>query len=191
MGRVRQGRSRPNGKEGAHDDQKKGELGAIDEHFETGGGAVAARSTLPVRRVRLLNRPCDESDTSSSNQLNDQQLDGLDRQTLCEQILSEGFIQAFVDFFYLTHRPGLNIAPSEIDIPPREMLFLKENLVAGEAARRRGDVALVYRCYGALARHFEAAGDPKTSVYYYERCLETGRVNKDPLGEMRANYSLG
>ena len=35
----------------------------------------------------------------------------LDKQTLCIDILVSGHVQAFVDFFYLTHRP--EVEPAE------------------------------------------------------------------------------
>lgn len=37
--------------------------------------------------------------------------------------------------------------PSEISVPKREMLFIKDNLGAAESARRRGDTSAVYKAY--------------------------------------------
>lgn len=36
---------------------------------------------------------------------------------------------------------------AEISVPKREMLFIKDNLVAAESARRRGDTSAVYKAY--------------------------------------------
>jgi hypothetical protein len=33
--------------------------------------------------------------------------------------------------------------------------------------------------------------DPKTGVYFYEKCLEVSRLTNDIAGEMSANHSLG
>jgi hypothetical protein len=33
--------------------------------------------------------------------------------------------------------------------------------------------------------------DPKTGVYFYEKCLEVSRLTNDTAGEMAANHSLG
>lgn len=41
--------------------------------------------------------------------------------------------------------PGENSA--EINVPTREMLFIRDNLVAAESARRRGDTSAVYKAY--------------------------------------------
>lgn len=36
---------------------------------------------------------------------------------------------------------------AEICVPKREMIFIRDNLVAAESARRRGDTAAVYKAY--------------------------------------------
>ena len=37
----------------------------------------------------------------------------MDKQSLCIDILVSGHVQAYVDFFYLTHRPEVDLAESE------------------------------------------------------------------------------
>lgn len=52
--------------------------------------------------------------TSTSNstghnlqqQMTEKDLEGVDRRGICEDVLAGGHVQTFVDFFYLTHRPG-------------------------------------------------------------------------------------
>ena len=34
-------------------------------------------------------------------------------------------------------------------------------------------------------------GDPKTGVYFYEKCLEISRLTRDRRGEMASNHDLG
>lgn len=120
--------------------------------------------------------------------------------------MADGFVQSFVDFFYLTHRPepnqqliaqaaaadpeGLN-GPLEIEVPSKEMLFVREQLSTAENARRQGDTGTVYAAYSALAKHYHAAEDPKTGVYFFEKCLEISRLTNDTRGEMAANHDLG
>lgn len=36
---------------------------------------------------------------------------------------------------------------ADISVPKREMLFIRDNLVSAESARRRGDTAAVYKAY--------------------------------------------
>ena len=120
-----------------------------------------------------------------------------DRRKLCEEILRDGFVQSYVDFFYLTHRPdpsadaGETDAEKEIEVPPDEMLYIRENLTQAEAARRKGDTVTVYTAYANLAQYFQNASDPKTGVYFYEKCLEIARLTGDKRGEMAANHDLG
>ena len=171
-----------------------------------------------------------------------------DRRRLCEEILADGYVQSFVDFFYLTHRPDPNAEPTpmldggagrEIEVPPEEMLYVRDNLKQAENARRQGDTSTVYGAYSNLAQHFQKVRgqqttmfelvvdrahvttrvsrdarpirsstthtnphddgriiyfqvkDPKTGVYFYEKCLEISRLTGDKRGEMAANNDLG
>ncbi|CAN0335315.1 unnamed protein product, partial [Ectocarpus sp. 12 AP-2014] len=75
------------------------------------------------------------------------------------------------------------------------MLFIRDNLVAAESARRRGDTAAVYKAYNRLvvrlAQYYQEMNDPKTGVYFHEKCLEISRLTADRGGEMSANHRLG
>lgn len=50
---------------------------------------------------------------------------------------------------------------------------------------------LRYESYSALAQYFQSARDPKTGVYFYEKCLEISRLTGDAPGETAANHDLG
>ncbi|CAM9796981.1 unnamed protein product, partial [Choristocarpus tenellus] len=161
---------------------------------------VAARTSLPVRKTRLRNRAAAGEEVAhlSNSHLAEQDLEGIDRRGICESILVEGNVQTFVDFFYLTHRPrptqdnfDLRQTPEEIKVPPREMVFIKNNLAAAESARRQGDTSAVYKSFNSLAQYFQDTNDPKTGVYFYEKCLEISRLTSDKKGEMSANHRLG
>jgi hypothetical protein len=54
-------------------------------------------------------------------------------------------------------------ALTEINVPPREMEFIKRNLAAAEVARRLGDTAAVYRSYNALAQYFQVRSSALSS----------------------------
>ena len=49
----------------------------------------------------------------------------------------------------------------------------------------------MYTCYHNLAQYFQRVDDPKTGVYFYEKCLEIARLTSDVRGEMEANHHLG
>eukprot|EP00615_Pteridomonas_danica_P004536 CAMPEP_0114349708 /NCGR_PEP_ID=MMETSP0101-20121206/15753_1 /TAXON_ID=38822 ORGANISM="Pteridomonas danica, Strain PT" /NCGR_SAMPLE_ID=MMETSP0101 /ASSEMBLY_ACC=CAM_ASM_000211 /LENGTH=450 /DNA_ID=CAMNT_0001488453 /DNA_START=194 /DNA_END=1546 /DNA_ORIENTATION=+ len=122
-----------------------------------------------------------------------------DRRVFCEELLTDGLVQSFVDFFYLTHRPdpqhaaahGTSSNPIEIQVPPNEMSFIRENLTSAENARRQGDTGTVYGAYSSLATHYQEGGDSRTGVYFYQKCLEIAKLTGDNRGEMSANHDLG
>lgn len=70
-----------------------------------------------------------------------------DKQKHCIEILSSGFVQSYVDFFYLTHRPdpvseiyNLNAEPREISVPAPELMDIRLLLTSAEEARRAGKI---------------------------------------------------
>lgn len=81
-----------------------------------------------------------------------------DKRALCLEMLSEGYVQAFVDFFYLTHRPEPEYNPDYLphqqpknkEIPAGDQMMIKKNLIQAEGTRRQGE---------------EAAGHPDCSLW--------------------------
>lgn len=43
----------------------------------------------------------------------------------------------------------------------------------------------------SLAQYYQDMNDPKTGVYFHEKCLEISRLTTDRGGEMSANHRLG
>ena len=110
-----------------------------------------------------------------------------DKQSLCIDILVGGYVNSFVDFFYLTHRAeedataaaaaanggsGASASSSSTAHPPpipdSKLSTIQHHLTSAERAHRRGDSEQVYASYEALAHDFHAAQDYKTSIYFYE-----------------------
>ncbi|CAM9897499.1 unnamed protein product [Chrysoparadoxa australica] len=141
-------------------------------------GAVTARTTRPFRKTKLRNRAPSNQEDCGEGQKGAvlEELERMDRRSLSEGSLRDGFVQTFVDFFYLMHRPAPvqeslmpgQVAP-EIHVPPREMVFIRDNLVSAEAARRLGDTATAYQSFNNLAQYFQDVEDPTTGVYFYEK----------------------
>jgi len=119
----------------------------------------------------------------------------VDKQTLCIDILVSGHVQAFVDFFYLTHRP--EVEPSEepqdeqVGIPSAMLPLVKTQLAEAEVARRRGDTQAVFGSYRQLADFFTGLADQRTAIYFWEKCLEITQLTSDADGEAQATRSLG
>lgn len=118
----------------------------------------------------------------------------MDKQSLCIDVLVNGYCQAYVDFFYLTHRPeptGSEEKPDEAGIPPAKLPFVKSHLADAEAARRQGDTKAVFASYKELAAFFIDLSDQRTAVYFWEKCLEIARLTSDVAGEAEATCALG
>lgn len=113
----------------------------------------------------------------------------------CQQLLVDGYVQSFVDFYHLTHRPDPN-SPDVATAPKiytsiQDMIFIRDNLVLAETSRRQGNTAAVYAAYIKLADLYAASMDWRTSVFFHEKCLEVSQLTADARAEMSANHSLG
>lgn len=134
--------------------------------------------------------------------------------TICQQMLIQGYVQSYVDFYHLTHRldpvssaaaeennNGTNAAAASssgngptttvIHIPLDELNFIRDNLLTAEIARRQGDTANVYTAYTKLADYYVERKDWKTAFFFHEKCLEVAQLTNDLRAEMSANHSLG
>jgi len=121
----------------------------------------------------------------------------LDKQSLCIDILTSGHVQAYVDFFYLTHRPEVEHTADEepqeeqVGIPSAMLPLVKTQLAEAEVARRRGDTQAVFASYKQLADFFTGLADQRTAIYFWEKCLEITQLTSDAEGEAQATRSLG
>ncbi len=125
----------------------------------------------------------------------------LDKQSLCLDILVSGHVQAYVDFFYLTHRPEVDHEEEEaaepepqdeqVGIPSNMLPHVKTQLEEAEVARRRGDTQAVFTAYRQLADFFTGLEDQRTAIYFWEKCLEITQLTSDVEGEKQATRSLG
>lgn len=114
---------------------------------------------------------------------------------VCQQLLVEGYVQSYVDFYHLTHRADPNSTTghkvSRIHTSVEDMSYIKENLVNAEKSRRSGNTSGVYTAYNKLADMYMQQMDWKTSIFFHEKCLEVAQLTADMRAEMAANHSLG
>lgn len=116
---------------------------------------------------------------------------------IAQRLLVGGFVQSYVDFYNLTHRADPNVIPEnpdvfeKIKISVSNMMFIRDNLVQAETARRLGDTSKVYVAFTKLAEHFFRLLDFGTAVFFYEKCLDIATLTSDIRAEMTANHSLG
>lgn len=131
-----------------------------------------------------------------------------EKQTLLVETLVEGHPAAFVDFFYLTHRDGVaddtptaaeleargvdpeSYKPGE-EVPLDSLEFVKEHLVAADAAARRSQMGEVYEAYKELARFFEGLENNNKAIFFYQKCLTIAQQSGNGDQELEANLNLG
>jgi tetratricopeptide (TPR) repeat protein len=175
---------------------RRGKLPGRKQQFGPGSASADAEALLGSLGVAGVGPASDAGPAAATRSNN--AVEG-DKRSLCVETLAAGFVQSYVDFFYLTHRPDPAAAAAaadgevpEIEVPVDDMIFVKDALISAEGSRRRaGQIAAVYKSYDDLARHFQDRDDHKTGIYFYEKCLEIARMTVDTEGEMRANHSLG
>lgn len=112
-----------------------------------------------------------------------------DKQSLCVDILTNGYVNSFVDFFYLTHRADDDA--KKTTLTPDRMNFIKTNLSAAEKAHRRGESEVVLGAYEKLAKFFQDNTDYKTAIYFYEKTLDISESMNDLPQQGNANLNLG
>jgi len=113
----------------------------------------------------------------------------------CEQLLTAGFVQSYVDFYHLTHRSDplkseANKAVS-IKVSLDDMIFIRDSLVEAEVSRRRGNTNGVLSAFIKLAEYYAKGMDWKTCIFFHQKCLDVSQLTADLNGEMNANSALG
>eukprot|EP01040_Poterioochromonas_malhamensis_P006692 gene6692-7210_t len=114
--------------------------------------------------------------------------------TICQQLLIQGFVQSYVDFYHLTHRLdplSIEEITTTVNLPIEELTFIRDHLTRAESARRQGDTSSVYSSYNKLADYYVSSKDWKTGFFFHEKCLEVAQLTNDVRAEMAANHSLG
>lgn len=112
-----------------------------------------------------------------------------DKQSLCVSILVDGYVNSFVDFFYLTHRADDDA--KKASLTEERMVFIKDNLTIAEKAHRRGDSSKVLGAYESLAKFFQENADYKTAIYFFEKTLDISESMDDLPRQGNANLNLG
>ena len=133
--------------------------------------------------------------------INDQNLTGIENivdqlqlsneSDFCQQLLSDGYVQSFVDFYHLTHRADPHSTEHFVRSTVAELTFIRDNLVTAETSRRQGNTVHVYAAYGRLADLYARTLDWRTSIFFHEKCLEVSQLTADARAEMTANHALG
>jgi tetratricopeptide (TPR) repeat protein len=123
------------------------------------------------------------------------------------KLLQEGYLQSFIDFFYLTNEttPSV-IIPSQklleeykmnkiekhhLELEEESLVKLSEDLVEAENYLREGHTIDCLRQYEGVGIAYEKLNDYETASYFYNRCLEVSKEAKYIDGEAKAYMGLG
>ena len=130
-----------------------------------------------------------------------------DRTNVGIHLLSEGFMQAYIDFFYLTNETTPScIEPSDklieeknlnkhlkqtLEQTPDNLILISETLKQGEIAWREQAARDCFKTYEKMAKMYEGFNDYETASYFHQRCLDISIEFKYIEGEARAHCGLG
>jgi tetratricopeptide (TPR) repeat protein len=158
---------------------------------KVGALVVEEKSTKPPGTSRFTRRKVDSSEDNIPLFKNEI----VSLTELCQQLLVNGFVQSYVDFYHLTHRVDPHLVEERGDLQIKtsmdDMIFIRDQLVKAELSRRQGDTVSVYSAFNKLADFYVESHDWKTSFFFHEKCLEVAQLTNDSRGEMSANHSLG
>ena len=122
-------------------------------------------------------------------------------------LLSEGFMQAYIDFFYLTNETTPScIEPSDrlmeeknlnkhmkqtLDQTPENLVEISETLKNGEIYWREQAARECFKTYQGMAQMYVGFNDYETASYFHQRCLDISIEFKYIEGEAQAHRGLG
>jgi len=112
------------------------------------------------------------SDTllNGTNLTGNNDLTRVDRQSLCIDVLCEGFVNSYTEFFYLSHPYNENQELQPCTLSEDELIYLKENLVMAELSRRKRDFLKQHRAFKNIADFFKQNEEFETAIYFYNKC---------------------
>lgn len=103
-------------------------------------------------------------------------------------MLVGGYVQSYVDMFYLLNRPTTDKSDIKGDT---DLKSVADTMVRAEKARRDGAPDQVYACYNELADYFSDTGDSIVGSFFLEKCLATCKLSGNVQGETKSNFKLG
>ncbi|KAI8588403.1 hypothetical protein BDZ88DRAFT_489757 [Geranomyces variabilis] len=111
-------------------------------------------------------------------------------QTLCLDLLRDGRVASYIDFFRMAVQPSLR--RRETVSPDKTLHELKDLLTAAESSHRRADPMLVYTATKNIARHFAAHKNHALALAYYRDALRHAKdVVDDPSVEIESARNVG
>jgi len=107
-----------------------------------------------------------------NSEITNNDLTRVDRQSLCIDVLCEGFINSYIEFFYLSHPYSESNELQGCSLSEDELIYLKENLVMAELSHRKADYIKTHKAYKNIADFFKQNGEFETAIYFYNKCKD-------------------
>ncbi|TPX67897.1 hypothetical protein SpCBS45565_g03532 [Spizellomyces sp. 'palustris'] len=111
----------------------------------------------------------------------------LPTQTICRELLKEGHVRSYIDFFRM-----VELNASEFNPPAEALHELKQLLTVGEDSQRSGDHRLIYESRKNIAGYFRSLGKFDIAMTYYKEALDRARlISNDRNVEIEATRNIG
>eukprot|EP00771_Trimastix_marina_P001187 gnl/Trimastix_PCT/2240.p1 GENE.gnl/Trimastix_PCT/2240~~gnl/Trimastix_PCT/2240.p1 ORF type:complete len:632 (-),score=145.42 gnl/Trimastix_PCT/2240:340-2235(-) len=117
------------------------------------------------------------------------------RHNLCLEILKQGCVDSFVDFFNLTHAANPE-TKKRTDTPPdsadlfEHLDFLKEQLTEAELAGRQEREEDVFNAVQSIASYFEKLGHFDDAIRFHLRCHHAAQLSGNVMLQVEASHAL-
>ncbi|KAJ3064897.1 hypothetical protein HDU98_011746 [Podochytrium sp. JEL0797] len=115
-------------------------------------------------------------------------------QSICLQLLTEGQIHSFIDFFNIVHTPAKpNQPPTPLNTYSLdELTTLKTLLTTSEISLRKGERAEIYEAKKALGFFYQTLGMLDLGLSYLREAYECARtIHANKQYEIEAAHNLG
>ena len=99
-------------------------------------------------------------------------MSSFDRTALCVNVLSEGFIDSYIELFYLSQRYNEEGSLQPCQLSEDELILLKENLVMAEVSKRKNDLFGRHAAYKNIGRYFASNKESESALYFFTKCDE-------------------
>eukprot|EP00164_Ancoracysta_twista_P004519 GFYU01006099.1.p1 GENE.GFYU01006099.1~~GFYU01006099.1.p1 ORF type:complete len:447 (-),score=120.06 GFYU01006099.1:212-1552(-) len=116
------------------------------------------------------------------------------KERICVETLMYGYVNSFIEFFYLTHQPedaDVDDDEDEGGAQKLDLVFLQRKLIEAEKGKRQGLPKVVFNAYKDLADRAQNVEEYGIAIGFFNKCLDIAKLTGDPAFEMQANHDLG
>jgi hypothetical protein len=110
-------------------------------------------------------------------------------QAICEDLLKQGYLEAFHDFFTLTMASTTPSFPERLALSEQQMSSLRNSLVHAEEEMTQGNFADACEVYMDVAEKYLETGSRQIAKYFFTKIIVlTERVHSESNSNSKSNY---